>query len=75
MLSRMEIVWWVSALGQKLSKSNKGSQVPYLGLNGFKPELEHFAVRGFARGGHFRLCLREGQLESGLTRLPRLVLG
>ena len=75
MLSRMEMIWWVSALGKNRSKSIKASQVPYLGLNGFKPELEHFAVRGFARGGHFRLCLREGQLESGLPRLPRLILG
>jgi len=62
-------------LWAKLSKSPIASQVPDLGLNGLKLELQHFPVRGFARCGQRRLRLGERQLKSPAPRLSSLILG
>jgi len=59
----------------ELSKSPAWSQVPDLGLNGLKPELEHFPVRGAAGCRHLGLGLREGQFEAGPSSLARLIFG
>src|SRR6478736_9376632 len=66
--------WKGGRFGRKLSKSVTASQVPDLRLDRLKLELEHFPVRRFARRGHLRLRLREGQLESGLARLAHLLV-
>jgi len=62
-------------LWAKLSKTVKPSQALHLGLNGIEPKFQHLTMSWPAGCHHFRLGLRQGELESLPSYCTPLLFG